>query len=180
MHDTSAIRPYAKAVFASASQHDQLEQWQHYLQVFAEALSEEACRQALQHPALTPAKTADLMRDVLASLGIEDACFQRLMALLAQYRRLSLLPALLLELQILIDQSKNQQHVTIESAFILTAQAKTKLVKWLEQKINKHIVATVEINPNLIGGALVHVGDQVIDLSVRGQLQRLKRQLLHS
>lgn len=180
MQDTSAIRPYAKAVFDLASQQNKLDQWQHYLQVFAEALSDPLCHQALQHPALTPTKTATLLTDVLANLGIEDACFQRLMALLAQYRRLSMLPALLSALHVLVDQSKNQQHVTIESAFKMTAQAKTKLVGWLEKKTNKSIVATVEINPNLIGGALVHVGDQVIDLSVRGQLQRLKQQLLHS
>lgn len=179
MHHSSTVRPYAKAIFDVATQQNQMQQWQQYLQAFAAALSEDTLRASLQHPAWTPAKTAELIVSVLADLGIQDNSFQRLMILLAQYRRLALLPALLAELQVLVDVSMRRQRVVIESAFKLSAKSQAKLTDWLAKKYNKEIVATVSVVPDLIGGARIRVGDQVIDLSVRGQLQRLKRQLMH-
>ena len=81
----------------------------------------------------------------------------------------------------LFDELKNDAEgvatARIDSAFPLTDAQLAELKEALEKRFGKKIEATVNIDPELVGGARITVGDTVIDASVRAQLQSMANQL---
>jgi F-type H+-transporting ATPase subunit delta len=102
-----------------------------------------------------------------------DEAGKNLIKLLVEYDRLALLP----EVVAAFEELKAQDEGVLEAE--ITAAAKPSdaevkaLVKRLETKFGKKIEASVKVDPNIIGGIKILVGDTVIDASVRGQLQEL-------
>ena len=66
----------------------------------------------------------------------------------------------------------------IVSAFPLTEAQTNELVSKLEKRFGRKLIPTIEIDKSLIGGVCVTVGDEVLDLSVRGKLQKMQETLV--
>ena len=78
----------------------------------------------------------------------------------------------------LVDQRNGIVHATATSALPLDTAEMKKLTARLEQMTGGTVELTVEIDPSLLGGLVVRVGDRLIDGSVRGRLERLRTQLV--
>ncbi|MBI3897574.1 MAG: F0F1 ATP synthase subunit delta [Gammaproteobacteria bacterium] len=166
--NVTVARPYAEAAFKLARDGQALDAWQQALDRMASAAADSQARQLIGNPRAKPAQLAQLFVDVAGDkLADEQKNFVRV---LADNGRLQLLP----EIRDLYAELKNTHqgvkdaHIT--SAFPLDAAALKQLVAELEPRFKCKLNATVSIDPELIGGVKIAVGDEVIDASVRGKL----------
>lgn len=166
----TVARPYAEALFRVAKQGD--------MAAWAELVSE--LTQIGSHPevqafAANPkVKTADLVA-VLASAV--KAPFtpeaNNFLTMLIENGRVSLLPEIGAQFQMLKNADAGAADAGIVSAFELSADQVSQLVGTLEKKFGRKLNPTVTVDPSLIGGVRVVVGDEVLDTSVRAKLQQM-------
>lgn len=161
-------RPYAEAVFQLADQAGELAKWSETLACMAGIAANPDMLEAMGNPRLT----ADQLYGLFVSLA-GDSVFvqsQNLVHVLIENRRLSLVP----EIRDLFEDLKNEREGVVEalitSAFPVEGAALAQLVTDLEKRFKRRIQPVVSVDPELIGGVCVQVGDEVIDGSVRGKL----------
>lgn len=164
-------RPYAVAVYRLAKEKSALAKWSEMLG-FASTVSTDAQMRALiEDPKLA---SADIERLFLLVCGDKlDVSGQNLIKLLVEYGRLALMP----EITMIYEELKAQEEGTLDAeitaaAKLDDAQIKT-LVSQLQARFGKKVETTVKVDPDIIGGIKIVVGDTVIDASVRGRLQEL-------
>lgn len=168
---TTIARPYAKAAFELADSAGELQKWSGMLALAAAVAQQDNMKQVLASPALTATQKAEAFSDVC---GEElDAKANNLIASLATYQRLELLP----EIQELFELHKAQREksvdVEVATAFELSGEIQDKLAKALSAKLDREVKVSTSVDKSLLGGALVRAGDTVIDGSVRGRLAKL-------
>ena len=172
MAEISTIaRPYAVAAYKLAKEQKALAKWSEMLG-FATAIVNDAQMNAyIQDPKVVG---SDLQANFLKVCGDKlNENGQNLIKVLVEYGRLSILPAITSA----FEELKALDEGTLEAQIIAAAKpsaAEVKdLVKRLEAKFGKKIEASVSVDPEIIGGIKIIVGDTVIDASVKGQLQNL-------
>ncbi len=168
---STLARPYAKAAFEYAREHNQLSQWGKELATAAAVVADSGMQAALGDPALTADQQARLLTDVCAdALG---APVRNFVAVLAGNKRLALLP----EIEMLYAQYKANQEKTVDveviSAFDLADATRDRLADVLGKKLQRQVQVRTSTDRNLLGGVLIRAGDLVIDGSVRGRLNKL-------
>jgi len=160
-------RPYADAAFQLARTTGALGPWQQALDRMAAVAADVQMVECIDNPRLQSSQVAQLFLDVVGSVSAEQQNFVRL---LVDNERLQVLP----EIRDLYVELKNGQEgvqeADIASAFPLDDATLKNLVAELEARFKCKIQATVSLDPELIGGVRIAVGDQVIDASVRGKL----------
>jgi F-type H+-transporting ATPase subunit delta len=172
MAEISTIaRPYAVAAFKLAKEQNALAKWSEMLG-FATAVVNDAQMNAyIQDPKVV---SSDLEAAFLKVSGDNlNENGQNLIKVLVEYGRLSILPVITHA----FEELKALDEGTLEAQIIAAAKpsaAEVKdLVTRLEAKFGKKIEASVSVDPEIIGGIKIIVGDTVIDASVKGQLQNL-------
>ncbi len=172
---TTVARPYAKAAFQFADESGSLDQWSDML-AFASAVSlDEAVQGYLQNPKITTAQKADAFTQLCSDKLNEQG--KNFIVLLAQNKRLSLLPEISILFEALKSQKEQSVDATIASAFPLSDEQTAKIAASLKQKLGRDVNVTVTEDKSLLGGVLIHAGDLVIDGSVRGKLAKLADKL---
>jgi F-type H+-transporting ATPase subunit delta len=171
----TVARPYAEAAFSLARGENALPQWSEMLGVLSNVASDPAVHEALDNPGLdNAAKEALLLGLCGDDLDVEGRSF---VSVLIESNRIGVLPDIKRLFDTLKDGAEGVARAQIVSAFpVDDAQLRT-LKTALEKRFGKKIEATVSVDPELIGGARVTVGDTVIDASVRGELQLMSSQL---
>ena len=168
-------RPYARAAFEAARAHERLEPWSEALQLAAEVVRDPRVRRLLGNPRVTPAQLAQLVSSIAgASLGDEGANFVRMLAV---NRRLAYLPEISALFDELKDAAQGVADVTVTSAAALDASQQQKLAAALHRRLKRTVRLHCEIDPALIGGAVLRAGDLVIDGSLRTRLDRIAYEL---
>lgn len=168
-------RPYADAAFKLASAGNALGAWALALDRMAAVASDDQMQECISNPRLTAGQLKQLFLDVVdGNLTVDQ---QNFVQVLVDYERLAVLP----EIRDLFVQQKNSaegsRDALVESAFPIDNVALSQLVLDLEARFKCKIQASVSIQPELIGGVRIAVGDQVIDASVRGKLASLAASL---
>jgi len=102
-----------------------------------------------------------------------DANGKNLIKTLVEYKRLSILPAISSAFEELKAEEEGSIDAQIVAAVKPTVAVTKNIVKKLEAKFGKKVSAEVVLDPEIIGGMKIIVGDTVIDASVKGQLQNL-------
>ena len=116
-------------------------------------------------------RVADLVIEVAgAELGERGA---NLVKVLAENDRLTLLPEIRAQFEALKADAEGTLEATITSAQPLTQAQIDDLVAGLRARFNRAVNVQVAVDPELIGGAVIAIGDQVIDGSVKGRLQKM-------
>ena len=100
--------------------------------------------------------------------------------LMVRKRREDLIEEALREFRVLLAELENTVDAEAASAVPLTAEQSASLTASLQTMTGKTVRLTAHLDPSLVGGVVVRIGDTVIDGSVRGQLARLEQQLLGS
>lgn len=171
----TVARPYAEAVFALAREHNALPEWAEMLRIAGAVASDGRMRLALDNPRLPAAAKESLFLTICGDgLNAEGRSFVRV---LIEADRLSLLPDIRQLFAALKDAADGFARAQILSAFPIDDTQLAGLKSALERRFGKKIEATVSIDPQLIGGAKVIVGDSVIDASVQGELQAMASHL---
>ncbi|KZY29046.1 F0F1 ATP synthase subunit delta [Alcanivorax sp. HI0083] len=172
---TTIARPYAKAAFVFAKEHDALEQWEKMLGLAAAVAGDASMRAYLDQPELDDATKVSAFAEVCGDELDESA--RNFVAQLTQNKRLPLLPIILQLFHELLAEQQQFTDVEMISAFELDDAATDKLVAALKKRLGTEVNVTTSVDQSLIGGVLVRAGDTVIDGSVRGRLNRLAEQL---
>ncbi|MBZ0072941.1 MAG: F0F1 ATP synthase subunit delta [Thiohalobacteraceae bacterium] len=178
---TTIARPYAHAVFDLARERQALAAWAELLELAARVAADPEMRRLLDDPRITPAQLAGLFVDILTDMGSErlDDDGRNLIQLLAQRRRLVVLPEIFGLFQQLKHDAEGAIKAQLISAFPATDAQKQTVAAALKQRFGREVQLEFITDPALMGGAVVRAGDLVIDGSVRGKLTRLGTALSH-
>jgi F-type H+-transporting ATPase subunit delta len=165
--NVTIARPYAEAIFALADAGGTLARWSQALAVMAGVAVHPELRAAIANPNLSARQVYGLFAGACGDLTVEA---QNLVHVLIENSRLALLPEIRAIYEALKNEREGVVEATITSAHPLDARQLKALVAELERRFGRRISPRVEVDANLIGGARMQVGDQVIDGSVRGKL----------
>jgi F-type H+-transporting ATPase subunit delta len=162
-------RPYARAVFSMARAQQRLSQWSTMLGFAARAVAEPQVQTLLGNPTID----AQALVGVLVPQGDVDPLFTQFLSVLADNRRLAVLP----EIAGLFDQLRAEDEklvkVRITSATPLSEAEVAKLRASLVKRFSREVEVSTAIDASLIGGAVIDAGDVVIDGSLKTKLARL-------
>ena len=168
---STLARPYAEAVFRMAQGGKDLAGWSARIATLAAIVSDAQVARLIADPAVSVDRVAGLIIEVAgADLGERGANFVKV---LAENDRLSVLPEISTQFETLKATADGVLEATITSAQELTQAQIDDLVAGLKAKFNRAVNVQVALDPELIGGAVIAIGDQVIDGSVKGRLQRM-------
>lgn len=182
MTDLGAVaRPYARAIFDLAAAGGKLEEWSQALSAAASVVENGDAERILSSPSLTDEQRAGLVGSIAAALpeaGLLDSQEGRgLLRLLAENDRLQALPEISEQFEELKAEAENKLKVTLISAAAVEPEVADKVTRALEQRLGRKVELELEVDPSLLGGAVVRAEDMVIDGSVRTRLQRLAQSL---
>ena len=165
--NVTLARPYAEAIFALADAGEALGRWSRTLAVMAAVAANPEMRAATANPNLSADQVYGLFAGVCGDLATEA---QNLARVLIENGRLATLP----EIRAIYEELKNEREGVMEavitSARPLDGEQLSALVAELARRFGRKINPQVHVDADLIGGARMQVGDEVIDGSVRGKL----------
>jgi len=164
-------RPYAEALFRVAKTTD-LSAWAEMVGEMAQIAAHPDVKAMVQNPKVPAAVSAEALLSALKSPITEEV--RNFIATLANYGRLLVLPEIAAQFHALKNAHEGAADAEISSAFELTAEQLTQLCSDLEAKFGRKLQPRVTIDPALIGGVRVVVGDEVLDTSVRAKLQQMQ------
>jgi F-type H+-transporting ATPase subunit delta len=168
---STLARPYAKAAFQAAVDAGQLQAWSDMLVVASDVTLNEDMAKVLSHPGLTGQQQAQTFVDVCGDILSEAGA--NLVNVLAENKRISLLPQILEQFEYLKAELEKAVDVEIISAFPVSDESKQKLTDALKVKLAKDVRVTTTVDKTLVGGAIIRAGDMVIDGTLRGKLAKL-------
>lgn len=168
-------RPYANAVFALARENGALERWARRLRILAAAAGEEPMRRLLEAPETPAEQKAFRLADVCGD-EVDDRG-RRFLLVLARNGRLPLLGEISRRFDELKAAEERNLDVEVLSTYPLTEDQAERLRDALRNKFGKEVRLSSDVDPSLLGGAVVRAGDTVIDGSVRGRLDKLAESL---
>ena len=164
-------RPYAQAVFRLASESKELATWSDRLQRLATVAQDPEMDKVIGNPKFSAKQIADLFVSLTDEVG--NQVLASFVGILAENERLGVLT----QIQEIYEQLKSADEgvkdAVVTSAYPLDAAQLNNLMSQLESHFGSKLQPHVEVDPALIGGIKVAVGDQVLDASVRGKLEAM-------
>lgn len=172
-------RPYAKAAYDYAAEQNAVATWSKLLGTASAMLQDRAFADYLKQPNQSPTDRVHALVSALSDGGdLRNTALTNFLSLLAQNNRLALLPEISTEFEEQNRAAQNEIDVVIESAFPLSPSQELLLTSRLEKRFGTKIKATTTVRPELIGGVVIRAGDQVIDDSALGKLEKMRIHLL--
>jgi F-type H+-transporting ATPase subunit delta len=165
--NVTLARPYAEATFRLARDGKMLPAWRDALARMALIATDARMHATIGNPKLGPAQLVNLFVDLTGKASDEMKNFVHV---LVENERLTVLPEIHALFVELMNEHEGVKEAHIRSAFALDETAVQKLVAELEPRFNWKLRADVTVDPELIGGVKIAIGDEVIDASVRGKL----------
>ena len=173
---SGAANRYAQAVLSLAKEQNTMAQWRADLALLDDVASDEAATAYLGNPSVRNESKVAFLNAVLdKNTGQQEA--KNLVGLLVQRQRLDIIPELnqLFEEAVLAEQGIVMADVTTAEPLTETEQEVVR--KQLSKIVGKEVQLRLKVDPNIIGGIVALVGDQLIDGSVVNQLRRLRARL---
>lgn len=168
-------RPYAKAIFAQALAAKRLEAWSAVLQLGAAISADSRVKSLFGNPHVSPEQLAGLYTEIGGEQLDSDA--RNLLATLAANRRLGFLPEIARSYEQLRAEHERVVDVTVTSAVELSTQQRERLTAALRKRLDREVRLHTELNPALLGGAVLRADDLVIDGSITSGLAQLAAQV---
>ncbi len=172
---STVARPYAEAAFKLADEAAALARWSEMLAALAQVAENERVRMAIADPSLSDAKVAGVFISILSGKLSGEA--ENFVRVLARNDRLSLLPEIRQQFEVLKNAREGVIEAEVQSAFELNEAQLKDLVERLEKKTGRKVRPHVSVDRELIGGVKIVLGDKVIDGSARAQLAALETAL---
>jgi len=168
-------RPYAKAAFELAEADSGLGPWDEMLSLAGTMVTDKDLAGLLDSPQVSAAQVVQIMTD--AAGDAFNGRFRDYLSVLASNGRLPLVPEIVGLFQQLRAEAEKRLSVRVVSAIALDDDQSQRMKAALARRFEREIELVSEIDPGVIGGAIVYAGGQVIDGSLRGRLQKLTNNL---
>jgi F-type H+-transporting ATPase subunit delta len=172
----TTARPYARAAFAIAGAASQLVEWGTFLGRAAALVQDPQVLPLIGNPRVPLSELVDFLLQIATDgkPGAEQATQQRnFLHLLADNRRLKLLPEIAAQFEALRAEAEHVADVEVTSAKQLSADQASSLQAVLERRLGRAVRLHAQVDSSLVGGAIVRYGDFVVDGSLRGRIERL-------
>ena len=171
------VRRYASALFGAASKAGLVDQVESDLGLASYALeSSPDLLETIRSPLVPVATKKDILRDVFGG-KVQEITLSYLNLLVEKHREDAILPTEKLYV-LLANEARGVITVRVESAVALTGDEESRIIAQLSRTTGKTVQLDSEVVPDHMGGALVRIGDTVIDGTIRGQLEALREALL--
>jgi F-type H+-transporting ATPase subunit delta len=173
---STVARPYAEALFAAARDGKaDLQAWADLLGQMAQVVANPDVREAMSDPRLDDGQRLQVFLGLIQRPSDQlPPAVLNFVELLMSNGRILLLPNISVLFTGLMNRHEGTAQAEITSAFELAETQVADLVSALEVKFGLKLRPHVTVDPSLIGGVRVAVGDQVLDTSVQAQLARMR------
>jgi F-type H+-transporting ATPase subunit delta len=175
MERTTLARPYAEAVFRLARERQNLAAWSETLKLAAAVAADPQMTRLIDNPRVPRARFVEFFLDVCGKKI--DADGANLVRLLAENRRLALLPEIAALYEELRATAEARVEAEVVSAIEVSAAQLKTIAAALKKRLGREVTLATRLDPSLVGGIVIRAGDLVIDGSVRGKLQLLATHL---
>jgi len=172
----AAHRMYARALYEAAHAEDRVDTVRADLAELAAAMEATPELEAfLANPQLDPAAKASVLEEVTTGA---DPIVRNFVRLVASKGRAGQLRAIAEEFEAIVDEEQGRLTVELTTAYELDDDEAKSIVATIEQASGRTVEATRAVDPDLIGGMILQAGSFRVDASVRGRLDRLRRELV--
>lgn len=172
---TTLARPYAKAAFELAQGEQALARWEEMLDLAGGITAEESMVDLIDSPHVGSRAVVKIINETAGEAF--DGRFRDFISVLGDNGRLPLLPQITAIYREFREQAENRLSVKVVSAVALDEDQAARMREALARRFDCEIELQNEVDAEVIGGAVVYAGDQVIDGSLRGRLQKLSTSL---
>ena len=177
MRETTIARNYAETLLVLAGRADDLRGWGTLITELSDAMgANPKLRLFLESPRVGAAEKNAVLSTAFGSRMPRN--FLRFLQSLVTHRRQMLIPEIASEYLDLVDAAEGRIHARVIVARATPDDEKSAIATQLSRLFGKDVVPHLSIDPSIMGGVIVHVGDTVLDGSVRKRLQSLKRRML--
>jgi len=177
MRDSSIARNYAEALLSLAKKADDMDGWAKMIADFASAVEQDTTlRRFLESPRVSAAQ-----KNAVITKAVEDRVprlFLEFLRALLRNRRQMLIPEIAAEYANLVDESVGRVHARVTVARETSDEEINVIAGELSRAVGKDVVPHMSVNPAILGGLVVRIGDTVMDGSVRRRLSTLRRKML--
>jgi F-type H+-transporting ATPase subunit delta len=169
-------RPYASAAFRYAEEKGEIEDWSTMLNALATAVTDPDLARLIGHPKVTGAQLVELMSEILGN-RLNDAG-RNFIRVLVEEERVELAPQVAELFERRRANAAGVVTVDVTSAFPLNESERTRISESIAARVGNACEIETFLDPQLIGGAVIKIGDSVIDLSLRRRLSELAQDLI--
>ena len=166
-------RPYAEALFKSLNGQASPRELADQLDALAQVASLPELRQFADNPKTQPATVYDVVTGALKAVVLAPSV-QNLLRAVIENGRLAALPLVAAQYRSLVNAQSGVSDATVYSAFPIDGNQLADVLQALERRFGRKLNANVVVEPALIGGVRVVVGDEVLDTSVKARLEQMK------
>jgi F-type H+-transporting ATPase subunit delta len=179
MRDATVARNYAEVLLELARRAEDLPGWGKLIQDVASAMEDDATLHLfLESPRISEAQKSSVLSEALADRVPRH--FMRFLLALVTKRRQMLIPEIATEFANLVDESEGRIHANVTVARAASEAERNEIAEQLSRVLGKQAMLHVNVNPAILGGVIVKVGDTVMDGSVRKRLATLRSRVLAS
>ena len=172
---TPLARPYAKALFASALESKNIDEMASELKTMALASKTDGVINTIENPVLSRQDVVTVLIDLFDE-SISDTS-KKLLEILSENKRLNLLETIYIIYQELLEEHKEQKSVEVFVAVDPGEEAKQNIEDKLKSTYGKDANIYFSKDPKMMGGLSIKIGDETLDLSIRGKVNKLVNQL---
>ena len=172
---TPLARPYAKALFESAIESNSTDEMAVELKTMAAAATTEGIINTIENPTLSRKEIVEILVNLFEE-SVSDTA-KKLIEILAENKRLNLLEPIYSIYQDLLEKHKEQKSIEVFVAVEPGDEAKESIEQKLKSTYGKDANIYFSKDPTMMGGLSIKIGDETLDLSIKGKINKLVNQL---
>jgi F-type H+-transporting ATPase subunit delta len=179
MNEATIGRNYAETLLILAKRESQQEEWGTLIESLADAMrTDHTLKTFLESPKLPASQKIEIVQKALGKRV--PSLFLRFLETVILKRRQMVIPEIASEYRALIDAAEDRVHANVTVAREPSEPERDALARQLSRLFGKRVVPHISLNPAILGGVIVKVGDTVMDGSVRRRLATLRTRMLAS
>lgn len=174
MPDSASAKRYAQAVFDLALERERLDQWAEDLSSLCQAMENPDMFGFLEHAKVTMPQKVRTIEEALPDV---DPLLRNLLCVLVDRGLTELVPEVEKDYRRLLDVHMGREQVQVSSAVPLEDSEQKSISDFLSGLIHKEVVMETRVDPSILGGLVIRVGDRLIDGSTRTRLAEMGKRL---
>ena len=168
-------RPYAEAAFDVAKADDTLDKWIKDFSSMEAAFEDEKVLNLVETPSISQIEKTEIFCDLFRGEAQEK--FLNFLSVAGKANRLKHILDISKNFKELVAEERNLKNITVASSYKIDKEQLEEIEAALVKRLKAEINISTEIDKTLIGGLKISYDDQVIDLSIKNKLEKLKIQL---